>query len=131
MNACRWALIAGRLPGRTANSVKNFWNTHLVKYDKSSHGGSSTSTMPHNNVIIKPRPRTFTKPIQINQAKEILQKSDENLMINTDTLFSHVIADSNDKEGVNEWWGNLLQAIEVGELENTLWFCDEMDVPMW
>ncbi|PNX72265.1 MYB transcription factor an2 [Trifolium pratense] len=27
----RWSLIAGRLPGRTSNDVKNYWYTHLKK----------------------------------------------------------------------------------------------------
>lgn len=27
----RWSLIAGRLPGRTDNEIKNYWNTHLLK----------------------------------------------------------------------------------------------------
>ncbi|XP_009602702.1 transcription factor MYB3-like [Nicotiana tomentosiformis] len=32
----RWSLIAGRLPGRTDNEIKNYWNTHLIKKLKSA-----------------------------------------------------------------------------------------------
>ncbi|KAI3950716.1 hypothetical protein MKW92_005240 [Papaver armeniacum] len=31
LDSCRWSLIAGRLPGRTANDIKNYYNTHLKK----------------------------------------------------------------------------------------------------
>nr|QTO65763.1 MYB114-like protein [Asarum canadense] len=27
----RWSLIAGRIPGRTSNDIKNYWNSHLSK----------------------------------------------------------------------------------------------------
>ncbi|MED6127683.1 transcription factor [Stylosanthes scabra] len=37
----KWSLIAGRLPGRTDNEIKNYWNTHLGK--KVKNQGSSDS----------------------------------------------------------------------------------------
>ncbi|KAJ6867372.1 hypothetical protein NC652_038555 [Populus alba x Populus x berolinensis] len=57
-----WSLIAGRLPGRTANDVKNYWNTNLRKKVVSSTEDAQTKpeakSITKDN-IIKPRPRNL------------------------------------------------------------------------
>nr|GLL26383.1 transcription factor MYB75-like [Ipomoea trifida] len=63
----RWSLIAGRIPGRTANDVKNYWNTHIQK--KVFAMAAASSRMQHNwkgkapeiskNTVVKPQPRRF------------------------------------------------------------------------
>ncbi|KAL5977623.1 hypothetical protein ACLOJK_041521 [Asimina triloba] len=43
----RWSLIAGRIPGRTANDIKNFWNSHLSKkLNEEQHQFASTLPNP-------------------------------------------------------------------------------------
>ncbi|KAI3900935.1 hypothetical protein MKX01_022712, partial [Papaver californicum] len=50
-----WSLIAGRLPGRTDNEIKNYWNTNLAKKIQDH----STST-PKSSIKSKEKKRPVT-----------------------------------------------------------------------
>jgi hypothetical protein len=54
-------LIAGRLPGRTSNDVKNYWNAHLINkvVSKKEEEKKHKETMKTHEVI-KPRPIKFS-----------------------------------------------------------------------
>ncbi|CAM8960975.1 unnamed protein product [Rhodiola kirilowii] len=44
----RWSLIAGRIPGRTDNEIKNYWNTNLSK--KSASSSEMATTTPKSQM---------------------------------------------------------------------------------
>ncbi|XP_073136775.1 transcription factor MYB1-like [Henckelia pumila] len=54
----RWSLIAGRIPGRTANDVKNFWHTRIEKRSRGEKGRPIQKAITKEN-ILRPQPRAF------------------------------------------------------------------------
>ncbi|KAE9620006.1 hypothetical protein Lal_00040241 [Lupinus albus] len=66
----RWSLIAGRLPGRTSNDVKNYWNTHIRKKVSSQNEDIISASpmeivMEEPHVVIKPQPRKISSNIPL------------------------------------------------------------------
>ncbi|GLJ48263.1 hypothetical protein SUGI_1018910 [Cryptomeria japonica] len=54
----RWSLIAGRIPGRTDNEIKNYWNSHLCK--------KIPSIALHHKARHSKRPSSLSEPSYIN-----------------------------------------------------------------
>lgn len=57
----KWSLIAGRLPGRTDNEIKNYWNTH-IRRKLLSRGIDPTTHRPINDTA-PPPPSTINNTI--------------------------------------------------------------------
>ncbi|KAK3194586.1 hypothetical protein Dsin_025896 [Dipteronia sinensis] len=66
----RWSLIAGRLPGRTDNEIKNYWNTHLSKRLKSQGTDPNTHRKLSEPVQGRTRSRKKTTTKHKNNKKK-------------------------------------------------------------
>ncbi|MBA0756932.1 hypothetical protein Gotri_020066 [Gossypium trilobum] len=64
----RWSLIAGRLPGRTDNEIKNYWNTTLGKRAK-AQASIEAKTIPTESRLNEPS-KSSTK-IEVIRTKAI------------------------------------------------------------
>ncbi|KAK2975974.1 hypothetical protein RJ640_013005 [Escallonia rubra] len=114
----RWSLIAGRLPGRTDNEIKNYWNTNLSKRssstkhqkkvdEKGSIWTPSAAVKPVNShQVIRTKARKCSKVVIPRQLENEMVKNDDKPFITWDSEspsssflpeddFSHLLGDFN------------------------------------
>ncbi|KAE9620002.1 hypothetical protein Lal_00040363 [Lupinus albus] len=103
----RWSLIAGRLPGRTPNDVKNYWNSYIRK-NKSSYkecvNTKPKETIMEPHVVIKPKPRTISKTSPWFRGKSIREDQSGNKKCSTSEACVDVSLELN-----NNYWSTLVE----------------------
>nr|QTO65858.1 R2R3MYB [Streptosolen jamesonii] len=125
----RWSLITGRIPGRTANDIKNYWNTHLqrkLNIIANSQRKNKSQLKITENTIVRPRPRTLPSSSTAKNINYPCSRSNNNKSIkesgNTDkdegnkelvtSCEKPTTGDqtSSSTEDDLQWWANLLAA---------------------
>uniref|UniRef100_M1B0K4 Transcription factor n=1 Tax=Solanum tuberosum TaxID=4113 RepID=M1B0K4_SOLTU len=94
----RWSLIAGRLPGRTDNEIKNYWNTH-IRRKLLSRGIDPTTHRSINDPTTIPKVTTITFAAAHENIKDIDQQDE---MINIKTEFIETSKESDNNEKIQE-----------------------------
>ncbi|KAK4265620.1 hypothetical protein QN277_026647 [Acacia crassicarpa] len=110
----RWSLIAGRLPGRTDNEIKNFWNTNLSKRAHQDHPQNNKPCHPFTtkspttlltSAHHQPSPVIRAKPFRCTK-KIIFTESNGGINSVTRETQNNTTASTSDTARVDDLMGN-------------------------
>ncbi|MBA0751907.1 hypothetical protein Gogos_000795, partial [Gossypium gossypioides] len=110
----RWSLIAGRLPGRTANDVKNYWNCHLSKKlnsppqsedDQTAAATTTASMKPRSPTHVSPNTQQETSVWAPFHDVQVSQQGQEVAAEEPGTLVRDL---EFDEGGSSKWWDDFI-----------------------
>ncbi|KAH7656685.1 myb proto-oncogene protein plant protein [Dioscorea alata] len=120
----KWSLIAGRLPGRTDNEIKNYWNTHLSKtiikhgnehehQNKIEMKKEKTLAIVETNNVVRTKARRCTSNVFITTTPQQQPHFDDHNEehVNTGVLLhgnETANGDENNGHEIESWWDALM-----------------------
>ncbi|KAJ6867375.1 transcription factor MYB1-like [Populus alba x Populus x berolinensis] len=119
----RWSLIAGRLSGRTANDVKNYWNSNQRKKVVSStdavRSKPEAKSITRDN-ITKPRPWKFRNLFWLGgKSTPLINVGSQHGNDLCKPCYSTVSPPSDINETESLWWESSLDDKEINQTINS------------